>query len=88
FSFPLADLRHCKRAGSIGSTVDTQTLFPVVPNIKEEFNTEGLTPEQLLKSLETQKQRINERMSDFYINTLRVFSRYVLGFELSVPRDK
>lgn len=88
FSFPLADLRHCKRAGSIGSTVDTQTLFPVVPNIKEEFNTEGLTPEQVLKSLETQKQRINERMSDFYINTLRVFTRYVLGFELSVPRDK
>jgi len=88
FSFGLSDLRHCKRAGFIGSTVDSQTLFPDVPTITDDFKTEGLTSDEVLTAIEIQKQRLNSKMSDFYINTLGVFSRFVLGFELSAPRDK
>lgn len=88
FSFALADLRHCKRSGVIGHTADTQTLFPKLPEINYEFNTEGLKEDEFLVALEEQKSKVNERMADFYIDTLKVFSRHVLGFDLSIPRDK
>lgn len=88
FSFPLADLRHCKRSPSMGSTFDTQTIFPQMPEIKDELNTEGLNVDEVLAAIDAQKLRVSNQMADFYMNTLRVFSRYVLGFELSIPRDK
>lgn len=88
FSFPLADLRHLRRSPSIGSTVDSQTLFPEFPNIKQELKTEGLTHEQVLHAIDVQKQRVNDAKSDFYYRSLRAFASVVLGFELSAPRDK
>ncbi|WP_036932789.1 hypothetical protein, partial [Pseudoalteromonas sp. BSi20439] len=60
FSFALADLRHCKRAGVIGYTADTQTLFPKLPEINYEFNTEGLKEDEFLVALEEQKSKVNE----------------------------
>lgn len=88
FSFPLADLRHLRRSPSIGSTVDNQTLFPEVPNIKQDLSTEGLKPDEVLEAIEIQKQRVNAQMSDFYYRSLRAFASVVLGLELSAPRDK
>ena len=88
FSFPLADLRHLRRSPSIGSTVDSQTLFPEFPNIKQELKTEGLTHAEVLHAIDVQKQRVNDSKSDFYYRSLRAFASVVLGFELSAPRDK
>tara|TARA_R110001606_G_C15389779_1_gene651394 strand:+ start:1148 stop:2308 length:1161 start_codon:yes stop_codon:yes gene_type:complete len=88
FSFPLADLRHLRRSPSFGSTVDSQTLFPEFPNIKQELKTEGLTHAEALHAIDVQKQRINDAKSDFYYRSLRAFASVVLGFELSAPRDK
>jgi phage replication initiation protein len=88
FSFPLADLRHLRRSPSIGSTVDSQTLFPEIPTINQQLNTEGLNADEVLKAIELQKQRVNDEMQDFYYRSLRAFTSVVLGFELSAPRDK
>lgn len=88
FSFKLADLRHLKRAGMAGVTTESQTVFPDVPNIKSEFNTQGMNSAELEEHLKTQKQRVNDLMSDFYFKSLRAFASVALGFQLSAPRDK
>lgn len=88
FTFKLADLRYCSRAGFAGRTRETQTLFPKQPDIKSNLNTTGLTPDEIDKKIESEKRRVQVLIADFYISTLRVFCREILGFELSAPRDK
>lgn len=88
FSFKLADLRHCKSAGFAFKDKETNFLFPAAPNVASEMNYDGKDLDQVQALLKTEKSRINELMSDFYFDTLRVFTRLVLGFELSAPRDK
>ncbi|OHU87258.1 replication initiation factor domain-containing protein, partial [Pseudoalteromonas amylolytica] len=88
FSFKLADLRHCKRAGMTGTTSETQTIFPPMPDIKQNLNTAGMSSDDAIKQIEREKRRVQGLLGDFYVSTLRVFCRFALGFELSAPRDK
>ncbi|TMP30187.1 replication initiation factor family protein [Pseudoalteromonas rubra] len=87
FTFKLADLRYCSRAGYLKSK-QTDHLWPSHPDIKSECNYHGLSHEKTMALIETEKQRIATLMSDFYLKTLHVFCREILGFNLSAPRDR
>jgi phage replication initiation protein len=81
FSFPLASLRHCHRAGFAATTSKKQTLFPLPPKVD---CLEGKTLEQI----ERNRLAIEAQKIEFFEKTLHVFVRFVLGFELSAPRGK
>jgi len=88
FSFKLADLRHCHRAGFAGATAKKQNFFPLPPKIKSTVQLSGLDQEQSHKELEKERLRVQRLKMDFYQETLKRFISHVLGFELSAPRDK
>lgn len=81
FSFRLAELRHCHRAGIAGKTAKTQTFYPQPPKV------ETLVGDDL-EHIEKHKLRIEAERSEFYLKTLKIFVDDVLGFDVSAPRDK
>lgn len=80
FSFRLSELRHCAKAGFSACSVNT-LLFPQMPKIENHTA-------QSDESIQRHKEFVSNQLADFYIKTLTVFVEYVLGFELSLPRDK
>jgi len=81
FSFPLAELRHCHKAGVAGYTSKTQTRYPLPPKVESYVASND-------EEFEKYKSHVQEQLADFYIETLRVFVDRVLGLELSAPRGK
>ena len=103
FSFALPELRHCCKAGSISfpqkittgykksffdnknipivKTYKPSNIFPSPPKIE---NSEGKT----IEDIERHSLEIQKKLTEFYIKTLEVFTRHVLGFNLTVPRGK
>lgn len=81
FSFPLSSLRHCHKAGFAGSTSKKQHIFPLPPKIE---NSEGKSLEEIEKHM----LYVKSQLSDFYVRSLKIFVEHVLGFYISVPRDK
>lgn len=81
FSFPLAELRHCHRAGFAGYTSKTQPFYPLPPKV-DSFTASNDD------EFENYKIHVQEKLSDFYMKTLKIFTDLVLGFDCSTPRDK
>jgi len=95
FSFPLANLRHCSGASSVtpnyvykGTTVyKSTTVFPRVP-VVESFTPVGLSHEESISAINSYKMDCRSVLAEYYEKTLSVFIDFILGFELSTPRDK
>lgn len=83
FSFPLASLRHFRKAGYS----DAKAIrFPKMPRFNA-FRGTG-THEEAMKALEDYRQRQAKVLSNFYYETLKVFTQEVLGFNLSNLRNR
>ncbi|WP_281556531.1 replication initiation factor domain-containing protein [Thalassomonas sp. RHCl1] len=81
FSFRLAELRHCHKAGFMGKSHKTQTLFPLPPKIE---NTSGKSIEEI----DRHRLKIENILAEFYFQSLKVFVEHILGFDISIARGK
>ena len=81
FSFPLANLRHCRRAGFAGKTTRTQNFFPEVPQPKSFISGD-------IEEYERYKEQVRKQLAEYYSDVLKRFTDQVLGFELSPMRGR
>lgn len=83
FSFRLADLRHCRKAGFADSD---NIRFPKMPKFNS-FRGTG-SHDEALKALEHYKENQSKMLSEYYLKTLRIFAQDVLGFSISGLRGR
>lgn len=81
FSFPISELRQCRKSGQIGKTFRTQVKYPNYPEFKACHSIN-------LEDLEKHKNETAELLRDFYERTLKTWVNEVLGFEMSPMRGR
>lgn len=81
FTFKIADLRHCERAGYMGFTRETQPYFPKMPKHKSQKAAS-------LEQIDVYNEKMRAEFSEYYTQCLKVFVTHVLGLSLSPLRDK